>query len=253
VADLDGDSAGNITMNPAVVNPQVFNTPIVFRPANSRDTVYSFVNNAAASNATLSFNGSLINNSANTRPLTLTLSGSNTGNNTIREIYGGDSVGARGAIVVSKTGTGTWILTGANPNWLQKTSNQTPASVRVSDGTLALQNSGGLGALTQNNIRVLGTGTMRLDTIDLANNGITLDGTGRLLANGNSSINAVALAATATDVRLETASFPRPDRQRSCYRRQRPAFCTLAGRDNCCLGARAHSWASGHSTAAQPH
>src|SRR6185436_2993925 len=199
---------GNITLNPTVVNPQVFNTPILFLPANSQNSVYSFVNNAADSNATLTFNGSLINRSANTRPLTLTLGGSNTGNNTIREIYGGDLPAANphGAIVLNKVGTGTWTLTGANPSWLQKTSAGVAAGVQVNDGTLVVKDGGAFGTLTQANIRAQGTGTLRLDGIALANNGVTLNATGRLLANGSSSINALAILATATDVRLETAN-----------------------------------------------
>ena len=198
---------GNITLNSTVVNAQVFNTPILFLPANSQNSVYSFVNNATDSNATLTFNGTLINRSGNTRPLTLTLGGSNTGNNTIHEIYGADFLAAaRGSIVLNKTGTGTWILTGANPSWIQKTSNAVPAGVQVNDGTLVLKDGGGLGTLTQPNIRAQGTGTLRLDGIALANNGVTLNATGRLLANGSSSINALAMATTATDVRLETAN-----------------------------------------------
>ncbi|HEY7116306.1 MAG TPA: autotransporter-associated beta strand repeat-containing protein [Tepidisphaeraceae bacterium] len=198
--------AGNITMTSGVTNAQVFNTPIVFRLASSTNGAYSFVNDAASPNATFAFNGALINQSANTRPLTLTLGGSNTGNNTIREIYGGDSGGTRGAFIVNKTGAGTWIITGASSSWIQKTSNQVPAGVQVNDGILALQNGGALGSLTQGNIRVQGTGTLRLDAIDLANNGVTLNATGRLLANGNASVNAIAVGNTATDVTLATSN-----------------------------------------------
>jgi autotransporter-associated beta strand protein len=198
--------AGNITMTSDVTSAQVFNTPIVFRLASSTNGVYSFVNNATSSSATFAFNGSLINNSANTRPLTLTLGGSNTGNNTIREIYGGDSNGTRGAFIVNKTGTGTWIITGASTTWIQKTSNGNAAGVQVNDGTLALQDGGALGSLTQGNIKVQGTGTLRLDNIFLANSGVTLNATGRLLGTGASSLNAIAIGATATNVTLATSA-----------------------------------------------
>jgi autotransporter-associated beta strand protein len=198
--------AGNVTMTSDVTNAQVFNTPIVFRLASSTNGGYSFVNNATSANATFAFNGSLINQSASTRPFTLTLGGSNTGNNTIREIYGGDSNGTRGAFVVNKTGAGTWVITGASTSWVQKTSNRVPAGVQVNDGTLALQDAGALGSLTQGNIRVQGTGTLRLDNIPLLNDGVTLDATGRVLGTGASSVNAIALAAAATDVTLATSS-----------------------------------------------
>ena len=45
------------------------------------------------------------------RPLILTLDGSNTGNNTIASFS--DNGGANGAIHLVKQGAGTWILSGA--------------------------------------------------------------------------------------------------------------------------------------------
>src|SRR5687767_13877976 len=43
---------GSITMTADVVNAQVFNTPLVFRLANSTNGNYNFVNNAVSPNAT---------------------------------------------------------------------------------------------------------------------------------------------------------------------------------------------------------
>jgi autotransporter-associated beta strand protein len=195
--------AGNITMTADVANAQVFNTPLVFRLASSTNGNYSFVNNATSASATLAFNGSIITQGANTRPVTLTLGGSNTGDNTIRELY---TTATTGAILVNKTGAGTWVLTGASPGWLQKTSAGNAASVQVNEGTLALRDAGALGALTQANIRAQGTGTLRLENVALANNGVTLNATGRLLGTGASSVNALAVGAAATDVTLATSS-----------------------------------------------
>jgi hypothetical protein len=213
--------AGNITMNPAVVNPQVFNTPIVFRPANSRDTVYSFVNNAAASNATLSFNGSLINNSANTRPLTAD-SGAAATRETTRS--------ARSTAAIR------WVRAGnccqqdrhghvdphrANGNWLQKTSNQTPASVRQR------WNAG------DSEQRRVG----RLDAEQHSHPGHGHDAAG-YHRSGEQWHNARWHGAIAGEWQLidqrgcachnrhgceagDGQCFPRPDRQRTCYRRRR--------------------------------
>jgi autotransporter-associated beta strand protein len=83
---------------------------------------------------------------------TLTLTGSNTGNNTIG---GAVSNSAQGTLGVSKTGSGTWVLSGANTF---------SGPVTISNGTLKLGGTGSAGAAA--NVTTVSGGTTA-GTLDL--------------------------------------------------------------------------------------
>src|ERR1035437_837119 len=170
----------NITVSATVTNPITFNAPIHFRFASSANGGYSITNNATSTNATLYFDV-LWPDSANTRPLALTLAGSNTGTNTIRHID--DNAGANGAIPLFKEGTGTWILSGPN-DLPQKTSASVVAVVNVNNGTLRVQDPGSLGSITVANLVVQTAGTLQIDGVTLNNAGLTLRNGGTVRMNG---------------------------------------------------------------------
>jgi autotransporter-associated beta strand protein len=190
---------GNVTMTSAVVNAQVINAPVLIRVPSSTNAVYSFVNNSTTTSATLTFN-SVTNNTANTRPLTLTLDGSNTGANTIGTIL--TAAGAAGAVVLVKQGTGTWVLPGAN-ELVQKTSAGVPAAVQVNGGTLVVQNAASLGTIT---LPVINAGTLQIDNVTLNQNALALNEGGTIRMNGSGTVNGVTVGATAANVGLATTS-----------------------------------------------
>jgi len=199
---------GNVTVNPTVVNPQVIRAPIYTRLASSSSGGFSFINNSTTPTATLTI-ANVTNSSANSRPMTIFLDGSNTGANTLAHI--GDNNGANGAILVTKQGAGRWILSGAN-DLPQKTSTPTVgsgvAAVSVNVGTLEVQDPGSLGAITLANLVVQTNGTLQIDGVTLNNNGITLKNSGTIRMNGSGTVNSVALG-TAAASSMTLATTPR--------------------------------------------
>ena len=87
------------------------NSPIVLTPASGTTAGgYTFSNNNVDSTNTLNFGGT-ISSGTTTNTETLTLSGANTGNNTIS---GAITNGLATTFALTKSGAGKWILTGAN-------------------------------------------------------------------------------------------------------------------------------------------
>lgn len=120
---------------------------------------------------------------------TFTLGGSNTGANTFAGVIGNNGTGATS---LSKTGAGTWVLTGANVY---------TGAVTVSGGTLAVGDGGTTGTLGGTNaITVSAGGTLVYNRSDL----VTLDrafatgSSGTLIKNGagNMTISAFTLLPT---------------------------------------------------------
>lgn len=184
---------GNVTVGADVTNPQAINAPTNIRLPSSTNGVFSFVNNSSTPTATLTL-PVVQSGSANTRPLSITLNGSNTGNNTIGSLT--DS----GALLVIKEGAGTWILSGANTITSQNDVGVVSGAT-VNAGTLVLQNAGSLG-VAANTVTVNG-GTLRLDGIVLNANAVTVNG-GTVRSNGTSTVNGVTVGAAATAVTLST-------------------------------------------------
>ncbi|XHR27122.1 MAG: autotransporter-associated beta strand repeat-containing protein [Chthoniobacteraceae bacterium] len=105
---------GKITLASTLVGSGktiTINSPLVLTPASSTTAgAYSFVNSNTDSSNTLVFGGS-ISSAVTSTATTLTLDGVNTGNNTISGVI---SNGSATTFALTKTGAGTWILTGAN-------------------------------------------------------------------------------------------------------------------------------------------
>lgn len=186
---------GNVTVGANVTNPQVINAPTNIRLPSSTNGVFSFVNNSSTPTATLTL-PLVQSGSANTRPISITLNGSNTGNNTIGSLT--DS----GAVLVIKEGAGTWILSGASTITSQ-TDVGVVSGARVNAGTLIVQNAASLG-VAANTVTVNG-GTLQLDGIVLNTNAVTLNG-GAIKSNGTSTVNGVTVGAAATAVTLSTTA-----------------------------------------------
>ncbi len=97
-------SGGSIQTTSSVVNPQIVNAPLLLEGS------YSFTSNAAGTGATLSFGGG-IKPGPTSGTTTLTLTGSNAGNNTIS---GALADNGGGKLAVTKTGGGLWVVSGVN-------------------------------------------------------------------------------------------------------------------------------------------
>ena len=115
-------AGGTIQTMATVVNAQIFNCPLVL------EGDYTFTSSANTSLATLSFGGR-INSVATSGVTTLTLSGTNAGNNTISGILGDNG---SGKLAIMKGGAGTWTISGINTF---------SGGTTVSAGTLVLGNS----------------------------------------------------------------------------------------------------------------
>lgn len=145
------------------------NAPIVLTPASTTTAgAYTFSNDSATTTNTLNFGGP-ISASTTSNTETLTLSGANTGTNTISGII---SKGSATTFAVAKTGTGTWLLSGSN------TYN---GGTTISDGTLTTTNATGLGS---------GTATVNANGTLLVDNAVTI-------ANAISGSGLVKLKTTA--------------------------------------------------------
>ena len=188
-------SGGNITMSATVINPVIFNQAIRIRAASSSNIRYDLTNNAASANATLFF-AAITNTTANTRPLSLYLNGSNTGTNTIANIDDSGltpgTAGSSGAIQIFKEGTGRWILSGPN-DLPQKTSASVVAGVFVEGGTLEVKDPGSLGTITVGNLYVTNA-TLQIDNVSLNNAGITLRQAGTILMKGSGTVKGVTMS-----------------------------------------------------------
>jgi autotransporter-associated beta strand protein len=95
---------GTIQTTPSVVNAQTVSAPLVL------EGDYTFISGASSNSATLSFGGG-ITPGATSGLTTLTLNGSNAGDNTIGGVLSDNGLGK---LAVTKSGTGVWILSGAN-------------------------------------------------------------------------------------------------------------------------------------------
>jgi fibronectin-binding autotransporter adhesin len=139
-------SGGSVTIGSTVTSSQTINAPLII------GTTYGFYNNAASSNATLNFGGSVTGAASAT---TLTLGGSNTGLNAIT----GNIVNGSAALGLTKVGTGTWVLGGNNTytgatilrsgtvilDYTTNTGNKLGSSSALTFGGTSLQLKGGSG------------------------------------------------------------------------------------------------------------
>lgn len=119
-----------------------------------------------AANGVISISGGVTGSATANNTATLTLNGNGTGSNTISGIIGNGSGG--GTLALTKSGTGTWVLSGANTY---------SGGTTLSAGTLAISNASSLGV---GNVSV--SGTSRINTTQG-------NGTARTFAN-NIAVNA---------------------------------------------------------------
>ena len=138
-------NGGTITINSADANSETFNNSFLGSP-NATATAYSFVNNSGTVGANLNLTGNITGQmTASTE--TFTFGGSNNG--TMSGVIGNGSGG--GTVAVTKSGAGTWTLSGADTY---------TGATTVSAGTLKLDFSAG-GSITGSALK-LGGGTLQI-------------------------------------------------------------------------------------------
>jgi len=172
----------------------------------STDRLFS----VGTSGATLDASGTGAVNFTNTGTLgfnsqtgarTLTLTGTNTGDNTLAAVIGDNS----GATALVKSGTGTWVLSG---------SNTFSGTTTINGGTLKLATSPGSALGSTSSITVNSGGTLLLGASNQINNsaGITLNGgtfaTGGFSEGDSSHIGVGALTLNADSSHIDFGTGP---------------------------------------------
>ena len=154
---------GAITVNSTVTNNQLFNANVNLGTLQTTTSTIAFTNNSTTANLTIAGNvtGGTIGGGAGTK--TLALAGS--GNGLISGVIGPAGTGP--TVALTKSGTGTWTLSGANVY---------SGTTTVNGGTLLVNNT-------------LGSGTGG-GNITVNNAGTTLGGTGAMA--GTVTVNAGA-------------------------------------------------------------
>ncbi len=163
------------------------NAPIILTPASATTAgAFTIQNNATSATNGLVVAGG-ISSGTTTNTETLTLGGTNTGNNLISGII---SNGSATIFAVTKTGAGTWTLSGAN------TYN---GATTVSGGTLDVANSLAL----QNSTLTTGAGAVTFDQ-SVGGNAFTIGG---LAGSTNLSLLNTGSTATALTVSGKTGTY----------------------------------------------
>jgi len=115
------------------------------------------------------------------------LGGTNTGNNTFQGAIINDNSGAGYTTALTKTGTGTWVLTG---------NNSFTGTTTVSQGTLMISDATGVGLAGTSGITVASGGTLSFGFANQVNTAATLTlsgGTLNLNASGNQTMGTLTL------------------------------------------------------------
>jgi fibronectin-binding autotransporter adhesin len=192
---LDLTSGGTIQILSALAATNAVQTvraPLIIQGANG---TYAFANNSAngtgAGAGTLNFEGGITGGA--TGNTVLTLSGSNTNANTISGIIGNGSATTLG---ITKSGTGTWVLSGENT--YTGTTTAGGGVLKFNNATALPVNSGltitggGVVGLTADFSRVLGIGTTQVQWTGSAaasSGGFAAYGGNRTVNLGASAIN----------------------------------------------------------------
>ena len=169
-------SLGSLTATNAI---ETINAPLVIQGA---DGIYTFTNNSAngagVGAGTLDFGGSITGGAAGAT--VMTLSGSNTNANTISGTIGN---GSATSLAITKSGAGTWKLSGTNTYTGETTISAGTLRVGVVD---ALPHGAGRG-----NVAVDGTGALDLNGLSPTLNGLNgLNDTGTVTSGvaGNATL-----------------------------------------------------------------
>ncbi len=201
-------STVGIKMTSTANASQVIAAPIqIAAYASSTNPQYTFSNDSTNSGATLSFTGNITANVSASRPTKLILGGANTGNNIISGNLSNPSF-SQGVAILTKSGTGTWILSGSNTfSGTAVTSANAANGIQINAGKLVLQNNNALGSTSGSvNNYINNGGTLQLDATGTngsitLNNNLTLQlmSGGTLSSNGsNTTASKVNVAASAT-------------------------------------------------------
>jgi len=144
---------------------ETVNAPLIIEGAGG---TYTFANNSAngtgADDGTLDFGGGITGGASGATVLTLT--GSNTNANTIAGIIGN---GSATSLAVTKSGAGTWVLTGANI--YTGTTTLTGGTLQLSGGNNRLLNTGSV-SFTGSSTLNIGSTSQTLASLAMSN-GVT--------------------------------------------------------------------------------
>lgn len=191
---------GAIQLTPLVPSAQTLTAALEFRlPANTNG-VYSFRNNATASGATLTFNGTVTSAAASSRPVTLNLEGSNTG---INEITNSLSHGGGQKLDVVKADAGTWVLSGIN-DFGSNASSTNAGSATVNGGKLMVKNNAALS--TNSTANAIGVAINATGTLEINGAGLVMDNGLSLNLNTGGTIQSVGSNATNGRINVGTAT-----------------------------------------------
>ncbi len=183
---LNVSQTNSILMTAAVTNSQTFILPIFTRLPSSTAGVFTFINNAASSNAILYITAAT-NDSANTRGTVFTLDGTNTGTNTIAALSAG--VTTSGVNGFTKQGTGTWILSGPDDF-------RASTVVNIIGGLLIVKDPG---AFNTSGVPAITNATLRIDGVTLSSASLSLRNAGVIQMNGSGMVNGIAMSANAAN------------------------------------------------------
>ncbi|HEV2970669.1 MAG TPA: autotransporter-associated beta strand repeat-containing protein [Pirellulales bacterium] len=174
-------AAGSIQSSSTVVNTETVNAPLVL------EGNYTFSSSPASATNVLNIAGGVTGVTGIT---VLTLTGSNTGANTISGVIGN---GTAPSVGLSKTGAGTWVLAG---------NNTFTGAVSIAAGTLRVGNVGALNSTTPNAVLFTGPST---GILDLNGNSVTISGliggalgSGTVTTNGGPATLTINVPAAAT-------------------------------------------------------
>ncbi|MBU6223035.1 MAG: autotransporter-associated beta strand repeat-containing protein, partial [Planctomycetes bacterium] len=190
-----GNNLTILNVTSSVTSSQTINYPVALHLPSSTNGAATISNDSTTPGAALILAGGIVNSPNSTRGTAWTLSGSNTGENTISGRISGTNNGGINTSI-TKTGVGTWVLSG---------SNTVPAAggFTINGGVLAAANAYALGdSATANNTatNINNGGTLEIrngitlnngDSLNL-NNGGTIRGTGTAATNGRINVGTAA-------------------------------------------------------------
>ena len=169
---------GNATVNSNVNTAQRFSCNL------NLNGNYTFTNNATSTSGVLNITGNFVTDVSSG---TVTLSGTNTGNNTISGTLNSKVTG------LSKTGAGTWILSGNNANI---------GTTTVSAGVLNIRDANALGAIGVGNgtsvtsgatLQIQGGITTAAEALTLNGSGVSTNGALRNISGDNNYAGLITL------------------------------------------------------------
>lgn len=184
VPGVGGNGTNGTYIAAGVTNPQTFLVPVQIRLPSSTTGVYGFTNNATSSAATFYFARLFLYPAATGRGVTYIFEGSNTGTNTVALLQ--QSANQTGSPTgLRKSGTGRWILSGAN-------SFNGGSGINIDQGTLEVLDPAAFGAVTTS-ASVNNNGVLQINGVTLNVLSLGLKNSGTVRMNGTATLNGVAV------------------------------------------------------------